>query len=95
VVVLVVAALLGEPALPRGAATRWGSAGAGALAALGGVLFLLSTQHGYLAVTGVIVSLYPAMTVLLAVLVLRERVHAVQVGGFVLCAAAVACIASG
>lgn len=44
---------------------------------------------------GVIVSLYPAVTVALAVGVLSERVHRVQVGGFALCVAAVTCVALG
>lgn len=53
-------------------------------------LFLAATHVGELAVTGVLASLYPASTVLLAQLVLRERLVRVQVAG--LGAAAVAVV---
>jgi drug/metabolite transporter (DMT)-like permease len=72
------------------------------LAALPGVLgatatglFLAATHHGYLTVAGVLASLYPAGTVLLAALVLRERVHRTQGVGLLLCAVAVALVATG
>ncbi len=39
-------------------------------------LFLVATQTGFLTVAAVITSLYPAFTVVLAAVVLRERVHA-------------------
>jgi drug/metabolite transporter (DMT)-like permease len=46
-------------------------------------------------VAGVLTSLYPASTVLLAALVLHERVHRAQGVGLGLCAVAVACVAAG
>ena len=51
--------------------------------------FLFSARAGYLAVAGVLTSLYPAVTVLLAAALLRERVHRGQGVGLLLCAVAV------
>ncbi|MGY1821907.1 EamA family transporter [Geodermatophilus sp. SYSU D00079] len=65
--------------------------GAGDMAA--NALFLLATQQGQLAVTGVLASLYPVSTVLLAQLVLRERLVGTQVAGLAAAGAAVVLIA--
>jgi drug/metabolite transporter (DMT)-like permease len=65
------------------------------LGALATGLFQVASHHGYLSVAAVITSLYPAFTVLLAALVLRERVHGAQGVGLALCAAAVALVAAG
>jgi drug/metabolite transporter (DMT)-like permease len=92
--VVPLALIFGECWFPRTRASVLGLA-TGPLAASAGILFLVATQHGDLAVAGVIVSLYPAATVVLAVLFLRERVHGVQVAGLLLCAAAVSCVALG
>ena len=59
------------------------------MGALAVMLFLLATRHGLLSIAAVITSLYPAFTVLLAIGILRERVHRLQAFGLVLCAASV------
>jgi drug/metabolite transporter (DMT)-like permease len=46
---------------------------AGALDAGADICFVLASRHGFLSLLSVIVALYPAVTVLLAVAVLRER----------------------
>jgi drug/metabolite transporter (DMT)-like permease len=56
-------------------------------------LYLVATQHGQLAITGVLASLYPASTVLLAQVVLRERLVPTQAAGLVAAVAAVVLIA--
>lgn len=67
----------------------------GLLSAAAFVAFLEATKHGYLTVTAVISSLYPAATILLAALVLRERIHRAQAVGLGLCAVAVGLVAAG
>jgi drug/metabolite transporter (DMT)-like permease len=92
--VVALALLLRAAWLPRDRVARWallcGPLGTGAVLA-----FLLATQHGFLTVAGVLASLYPASTVLLAALVLKERVHAAQAVGLVLCGLAVGLVAAG
>jgi drug/metabolite transporter (DMT)-like permease len=53
---------------------------------------LLALQSSMLSLAGVLISLYPAATVLLAIVVLRERVTRWQVSGMALAVAAVAMI---
>ncbi len=67
----------------------------GPLGATATGMFLLATQHGYLTVAGVLASLYPASTVLLAAVLLRERIHRAQGLGLGLCAVAITFVAAG
>ncbi len=92
-VVVACVALRGAP-LPHAGEQWWGLL-SGLLAAVAGVSFLVATHHGLLSVSAVIVSLYPAFTVLLAALVLRERIHRVQATGLALCGVAVVLVAAG
>jgi drug/metabolite transporter (DMT)-like permease len=68
---------------------------AGLLGAPATVLYFVATHHGLLAVTAVITSLYPAVTILLARVLLGERLTAFRLGGLVLAAASVSLIAVG
>ena len=92
--IVAVAAALRSPWLPR---TRVAAAGAlcGLLGASATGLFLLATQSGLLTIASVMTSLYPAVTVLLAAALLRERIHGAQGIGLALCAAAVVLVAAG
>ncbi len=65
------------------------------LATLAVVAFLLARQQGLLSVAAVLTSLYPAFTVLLATLLLGERLHRAQLVGLAFCAITVACVAAG
>jgi drug/metabolite transporter (DMT)-like permease len=78
--------------VPRAALPVVLLAGVGDMAA--NALFLVATQvGGSLAITGVLASLYPASTVVLAQVVLRERLAGVQRAGLAVAAAAVVLIA--
>jgi drug/metabolite transporter (DMT)-like permease len=92
--VVLLATALRAAWLPRGR-TVWWALVAGPLSAGATGAFLLAAQRGYLTVAGVLTALYPASTVGLAALVLRERVHRMQGVGLGLCAVAVALVAGG
>lgn len=80
--------------VPRERFARLGAV-AGVLAGIASVCFQLAAQIGPLSIAGVLTSLYPAGTVLLAAVFLRERIARTQGVGLALAAAAVTLIASG
>jgi drug/metabolite transporter (DMT)-like permease len=59
------------------------------------VLYLLAVRMGQLSIVGLLSSLYPVSTVLLATLLLRERLSKTQLAGVGGCTLAVVLIASG
>jgi drug/metabolite transporter (DMT)-like permease len=67
----------------------------GILDMTGNACYLLAVQSGALAVASVLSSLYPVTTVILAAIVLRERVTRDHAAGIVLAAAAIVCIGVG
>lgn len=79
--------------VPRRAAL--GAVSTGVLGATATILYFLSTQAGLLAIVAVLTSLYPAVTVLLAALALREPVTPSQGLGLALAGSAVALIVLG
>jgi drug/metabolite transporter (DMT)-like permease len=93
-VVAVLAVLVGGSWLPRDR-TVLPAVWCGVLSTAATAAFLFATQRGFLTVTSVLTSLYPATTVLLAAVVLHERVHRTQGMGLGLCALAVALVAGG
>jgi drug/metabolite transporter (DMT)-like permease len=70
-------------------------AGAGALDMVANAMYLLATRHGLLSLVVVLTALYPASTVVLARLVLGERMVRGQVVGLGLAAAGITLIALG
>jgi len=70
-------------------------AAAGIIDMLANALYLLAARHGPLSIVVTLSSLYPASTVLLARLILHERLSNLQVTGVVCALAAVALIVSG
>jgi drug/metabolite transporter (DMT)-like permease len=77
------------------AGTRWLSVLTGVTAAAGTLAYFLATHQGLLAVTGVISSLYPAVTILLARTLSGERLTAFRIIGLLFAAASVSLIAAG
>lgn len=92
-VVAVVATALGAAWVPRRAG-EYVALVSGVLGTTATVLFLAATHTGFLTIAAVVTSLYPAFTVLLAAVLLRERVHRDQALGLGLCAVAVGLIAA-
>jgi drug/metabolite transporter (DMT)-like permease len=73
---------------------RWGAV-AGALGSAANFLFLQAAGTGQLTVVAVLSGLYPAVTVALAAVVLRERPSRTQLCGLVGTAGSVVCIVTG
>ena len=67
----------------------------GVAGAAGTAMFFLASHHGLLAITAVITSLYPAGTILLARVLLGERLTPLRLAGLCFAAASVALIAAG
>jgi drug/metabolite transporter (DMT)-like permease len=88
-------------ALVVGASLRPGRASLPALAVVGlcdvgaNMLFSLATTRGFLSVVSVLSALYPVATVVLAALVLQERVSAVQRSGVAVALIGAALITAG
>jgi drug/metabolite transporter (DMT)-like permease len=94
VTVAVIAASLHQPWVPRGhgltAVFAFGLLGTAAL-----ILFLIATRHGLLAIVAVITSLYPASTVVMATIILREKIGRLQAAGLGLAVIAVVLVTLG
>ena len=69
--------------------------GGGSLDMLANILYLLAVRQGPLSIVATLTSLYPASTILLARVVLRERLRLVQQAGVACAALAIVLIVSG
>jgi drug/metabolite transporter (DMT)-like permease len=69
--------------------------GGGALDMVANILYLLAVRQGPLSIVATLTSLYPASTILLARIVLRERLRLVQQAGVACAVLAIVLIVSG
>ncbi|HEV8652619.1 MAG TPA: DMT family transporter [Actinomycetes bacterium] len=92
---MLVIALAGRRSVPWPGRHIWGVALAGVLDTAANVLFAYATTMGNLGVVGVLGSLYPVTTVLLARFVLAERLSGVQATGVGLALTGVALLGAG
>ena len=91
---IVAATALRQPWRPALGVLGWGGA-SGLLGSLGTLSFMFATGATQLGVAAVLASLYPAVTVLLAAGILRERLDTWQRLGLAVCTVAVATLAFG
>jgi drug/metabolite transporter (DMT)-like permease len=94
VTICAVATVMRAPWVPTAVSELWGAV-AGLVATVAVLLFLLATQTDLLTVAAVLTSLYPAFTILLAAVVLREHIYRTQGLGLALCGVAVGFVAAG
>jgi drug/metabolite transporter (DMT)-like permease len=103
-VVVVLAVLLairlrGGTAAPwsalRDAGSAWIALGAGVFDSAANALFLLATREGMLSLAVVLAAMYPAITVLLARLVYRERLRSIQRVGLAVAGVGVVLVTAG
>lgn len=78
---------------PRGRAVAWGTV-AGVIGAMGSAAFLVASQSAHLSVAAILTSLYPAVTIVLAALVLRERIGVLRAIGLGVCLVAIALVST-
>jgi drug/metabolite transporter (DMT)-like permease len=95
VLLIVLAVLAVRPGLPTAPATLGAIAAVGVFDLLANLLFVLAAGRGLLSVVGVLGSLYPAVTVLLARFVLHERLSRTQGAGVAITLAGVVALAAG
>jgi drug/metabolite transporter (DMT)-like permease len=95
-IVLIAAAVLRRGLLPRGADRRLllAAAGAGAIDVVANICYVEATRSGMFGLAVVLASLYPGVTVLLARLVLGERLRPVQRAGLGLAAIGILLVAA-
>jgi drug/metabolite transporter (DMT)-like permease len=95
VALLVAVAVVLRPPLPRAPVTLAAIAAVGVFDLLANLLFVLAAGRGLLSVVGVLGSLYPAVTVILARIVLHERLSRTQNTGVLITLAGVVALAAG
>ena len=95
-IVLIAAAVLRRGLLPRGAGGRLllAAAGAGVVDVVANVCYVAATRTGAFGLAVVLASLYPGVTVLLARVVLGERLRWVQRAGLALAAIGILLVAA-
>ncbi|MGD2036489.1 MAG: DMT family transporter [Desulfobacterales bacterium] len=92
---LIIIFLLTRPAVQVGRVHMPAIIFLGICDALAGFAYALATTHGILGIVAVVGALYPAVTVLLSMLILRERPQPAQLIGVVLAVVGIAFISAG
>jgi drug/metabolite transporter (DMT)-like permease len=92
---LLAACAIVRPHVPRAPAALAAIAAIGVFDLLANLLFILATGRGLLSVVGVLGSLYPVVTVILARFVLAERISRTQGAGVVVTLLGVVALAAG
>ena len=94
--VLIATAVLGRGLLPRGTAggPLLAAAGAGVIDVVANICYVAATRTGAFGLAVVLASLYPGVTVLMARVVLGERLRWVQRAGLVLAAIGILLVAA-
>jgi drug/metabolite transporter (DMT)-like permease len=95
VLLLLAACALTRPRLPSRPAAIGAIAAIGLFDLLANLFFVLATGRGLLSVVGVLAALYPAVTVLLARVLLHERLTRAQDAGVIVTLAGVVALAAG
>ena len=95
-IVLVTATVLRRGLLPRGTGSRplLAAAGAGAIDVVANICYVAATRTGMFGLAVVLASLYPGVTVLMARVVLGERLGWIQRVGLVLAAIGIVLVAA-
>src|SRR6516225_4360860 len=95
-IVLIAAAVLRRGLLPRGAGSRplLAAAGAGVIDVVANICYVAATRTGAFGLAVVLASLYPGVTVLLARVVLGERLRRIQRVGLALAAVGIVLVAA-
>jgi drug/metabolite transporter (DMT)-like permease len=93
--ILVPLALVNRPPLPPDRQAWAGIVAIGVFDMLANLLFVLAVGRGLLSVVGVLGTLYPAVTVLLARMILHERLSRTQGAGVLVTLVGVAALAAG
>jgi drug/metabolite transporter (DMT)-like permease len=93
-IVLIAAAVLRRRLLPGGTDGRLllAAAGAGVIDVVANICYVAATRTGMFALAVILASLYPGVTVLLARVVLGERLRWVQRAGLLLAVAGIALV---
>jgi drug/metabolite transporter (DMT)-like permease len=95
VLLLLAACAVRRPGLPSAPVAFAAIAAIGFFDLLANLLFVLATGRGLLSVVGVLAALYPAVTVLLARVVLHERLTRAQNAGVLVTLVGVVALAAG
>jgi drug/metabolite transporter (DMT)-like permease len=90
-----IAAVFAHTKLRPAPGTRTGIIGAGVLDVTANLFYLLATRRGLLAIAAALTSMYPATTIVLARVVVKERLQRLQLVGFLCAGAGVVLITLG